>query len=302
MVEIVSAFFLNNCQPQHRLNKPIDGVPALWMGAAGFADERYTNRTVALLSGSFAEFYIQPPISCICDYDRMLHLSYELAIPEGHPPPTELPAEFDRSVHVYEIVDSEFPGYVYLRLYDAMVETADNGKYRYIAVKQPYGPIIKSYKDLLDKEGHKMHGPACPTSWSRDVYPSFLLREFNEYFSIDNVPCVRCVSWPSQAADWPTRHGKYDWPDSATVNRVLVNGCDVVCVENRHCKEDERLRHTQCRLSFSRAEIQLINSWIPEQQIVYHMLRYFVKTEVTDCAKLKKQSETGRAYIENLSH
>jgi len=41
----------------------------------------------------------------------------------------------------------------------------------------------------------------------------------------------------------------------------------------------------QWRLSFSRAEIVLINSWMPVQQIVYHMLRYFIKTErLTDCA------------------
>ena len=33
------------------------------------------------------------------------------------------------------------------------------------------------------------------------------------------------------------------------------------------------------RLSFSRAEIVLLNSWMPVQQIVYHMLRTFVKTE-----------------------
>jgi len=33
------------------------------------------------------------------------------------------------------------------------------------------------------------------------------------------------------------------------------------------------------RLSFSRAEIVLINSWMPVQQIVYHLLRVFMKTE-----------------------
>jgi len=35
---------------------------------------------------------------------------------------------------------------------------------------------------------------------------------------------------------------------------------------------------SQWRLSFSRAEIVLINSWMPVQQIVYHVLRYFMKT------------------------
>jgi len=35
----------------------------------------------------------------------------------------------------------------------------------------------------------------------------------------------------------------------------------------------------QWRLSFSRAEIVLLNSWMPVQQIVYHMLRFFIKSE-----------------------
>jgi len=35
----------------------------------------------------------------------------------------------------------------------------------------------------------------------------------------------------------------------------------------------------QWRLSFSRAEIILLNSWLSVQQIVYHMLRVFLKTE-----------------------
>jgi len=44
----------------------------------------------------------------------MYHYCNELAIPAGTAPPTQLPDEFDRHVKVFEIVDSEFPGYVYL--------------------------------------------------------------------------------------------------------------------------------------------------------------------------------------------
>jgi len=38
--------------------------------------------------------------------------------------------------------------------------------------------------------------------------------------STEIVVCVRCLIWPPQAADWPTRHRRYGWPDSATVDRV----------------------------------------------------------------------------------
>ena len=52
----------------------------------------------------------------------------------------------------------------------------------------------------------------------------------------------------------------------------------MVRVPHPLCREDEWKRARQWRLSFSRAEIVLINSWTPVQQIVYHLLRVFVKT------------------------
>ena len=84
---------------------------------------------------------------------------------------------------------------------------------------------------------------------------------------------------PPQAADWPTRQRNHDWPDSATVDHVVNNGCDVVRPAHRQCRQHEWMGERQWRLSFSRAEIVLINSWMPVQQIVYHMLRVFMKTE-----------------------
>jgi len=83
--------------------------------------------------------------------------------------------------------------------------------------------------------------------------------------------------WPPQAADWPKRQ-KRGWPDSATIDRVVGKGCDLVGVAHRQCRKDEWMGKHQWRLSFSRAEVVLLNSWIPEQQIIYHMLRVFVKT------------------------
>ena len=106
----------------------------------------------------------------------------------------------------------------------------------------------------------------------------FIISSSNQ-LSIDNVYCVRCLSWPSQAADWPTRHRNYGWPDSATVDHVFSNGCDVVYVAHRLCRQDEWTSKRQWRLSFSRAEIILLNSWMPVQQITYHILRVYMKTE-----------------------
>ena len=43
------------------------------------------------------------------------------------------------------------------------------------------------------------------------------------------------------------------------------------------CKDIEDYRERMYRISFSRAETVLLNSWSPKQQTVYHVLRYFFK-------------------------
>jgi len=96
-------------------------------------------------------------------------------------------------------------------------------------------------------ERWKRHGPALVN----DSHRSMIANEFScisaQFFervsrlisSVDVVFSIRCLSWPSQAADWPTRHRNYDWPDSVTVDRVVSNDCDAVGVAHRRCRHDE---------------------------------------------------------------
>ena len=79
-------------------------------------------------SGSFAEFYIKPMMRCVDDIDIMASFNGCLAIPAGHTPPTELPAHFERTVTVYEIIDSHQPGYVHLKP-SYILRKTDNGRY-----------------------------------------------------------------------------------------------------------------------------------------------------------------------------
>ena len=71
---------------------------------------------------------------------------------------------------------------------------------------------------------------------------------------------------------------------------------------HRQCRQDEFMREQQWRLSFSRAEIVLINSWIPVQQIVYHMLRVFVKSDdrLTDSADNPEAGKLSNYHIKTL--
>jgi len=261
--EIVTNFLLNTCRlrPQvtrHAVQAAV-GCTAL---ATRHPDDDTEADFIPLTTGSVAEFYIEPILPHVGDVDVMHHWSTHLAIPRGHPPPTQLPAEFSDYVQVYEIVDSGFPGYVYSALRYLLTECTDDDMCRYTCF--PYDP--GKYLSCRTADPQSIHGPAAVTNTS--------------FLSVDSVPCVRCLSWPPQAADWPTRHRNYGWPDSETVDRVVSNGCDVVHVAHRQCRQDEWESERQWRLSFSRAEIILLNSWIPVQQIVYHMLRVFVKTEI----------------------
>jgi len=119
--------------------------------------------------------------------------------------------------------------------------------------------------------------------------------------STDHVRCVRCLLWPSQATEWPTRPRNHDWPDLSTIDHVVSNGCDVVKVSHRQCRHHPWMDKLQWRLSFSRAEIVLINTWTPVQQIVYHMLRFFVKTErLTDTNENSDAATLSNYHIKTL--
>jgi len=75
----------------------------------------------------------------------------------------------------------------------------------------------------------------------------------------------------------------------------------VVGVAHRQCRQNEWMSKRQWRLSFSRAEIVLINSWIPVQQIVYHMLRVFMKTKrLTDSAYNSGAGKLSNYHIKTL--
>ena len=102
-------------------------------------------------------------------------------------------------------------------------------------------------------------------------------RRYTSLSNFDMVLCLRCLIWPPLASDWPTRCRNHAWPDAATIHIVVSNGCDVVKAVHRLCKQDRLMNEYQWRLSFSRAEVTLLNSWTPVQQIVYHMLRFIVK-------------------------
>jgi len=131
--EIVTKFLLNTCRLSTKLSSPAVQAAAV---CAEIAAKHLPNDVetdyIPLTTGSVAEFYIEPMIPHIGDIDVMYHYSTQLAIPAGHPPPTQLPDEFHNYVKVFEIVDSHLPGYVYLKLRYLLSECIDDSKYNAI--------------------------------------------------------------------------------------------------------------------------------------------------------------------------
>ena len=295
--KIVTKFILDTCRLRPQLSRPAaEAAVRCVQIAVQHPTDNEEDDYIPLTTGSVAEFYIEPMLPHIGDIDVMYHHSTQLAIPRGHPPPTQLPAEFHNSVEVYEITDSHLPGYVYLVLRYFMTECVEDGKYNAVKYDREIYEL-RLYIDVyyknsfgrpIDRNGAR-HGPA-----DHQVQPNPLL-------PTDGVPCMRCLVWPSQAADWPTRHRSCGWPDSSTVDCVVSNGCDVVGVAHRQCRQHEWMGLYQHRLSFSRAEIVLINSWMPVQQIAYHMLRVFVKTErLTESAENCAAGKLSNYHLKTL--
>jgi len=282
--DIIKKFLLNTTRLRPRLTRhKVRAAVFCGIAATVHPPKDEEAGRIPLITGSVAEFNIEPMHECFGDIDMMHHENTRLAIPRGHSPPTELPDEFHNYVQVFEIIDSHFPGYVYLGLRYILTQCSDDNTYN--AVEYDRG----NYFTYSEGNGEwEKHGPAVLTSEEGEI-------------SVDSVLCVRCLLWPPQAADWPARHRDYEWPDSATVNRVVSNGCDLVCVAHPMCRQHEWEGKAQWRLSFSRAEIVLINSWMPLQQIVYHLLRVFLKTAgLTESADNSGSGTLSNYHIKTL--
>jgi len=252
-----------------------------------------------LIAGSTAEFYIKPMLSSIGDVDVMQITNNVLAIPFEDTLPNELPNFCKNDVtYVFQIIDSHEPGYIYLKP-TCIVNKNDNGSYVvqtinnvhvhnrfHLSIDQDYfqrccnleisnNSFIQSIMtlDVIP------HGPANRTSYNSDTSDVFTPTHA-VLPNVDIVVSFRCPIWPPLAADWPTRNRDHNWPDPEIMNLIVTNACDVVGAVHPIWRQDEWMNKHQWRLSFSRAEITLLNSWTPVQQIIYHMLRFVFKREV----------------------
>ena len=225
------------------------------------------------ISGSIAEFYIQPAMSCIGDIDTMWHYTHQMAGLENeqiHPHKfNKLHA--DTLFYAVQYI-ADYPGYVTIRKFGCMI---------FRQKLRCYSFFILDYQPLLSTESppevaYTIGGPALKSNlrvgkFAREYFDRNMRRLKN-----DLLFTFPCLFWPHAISDWPFRKRHHAWPTLETINAIFELGFNVVAVSHPDCKDDV----FQWRVSFSRAEVILLNTWTPKQQMIYHMLRFFTKNEL----------------------
>jgi Mab-21 protein len=274
MEQLISDFLCNTCYVHPKPNIRRFSALCHCIGVAALRVDDGDYSWIATSSGSASEFYIEPMLSCIDDYDVMYHSNDYIAIPAGHQVTRYLPPEFHHRVKVFELIETDFPCYVFVKQVGELIKC--NNEYNYSHFPLECG----GYASISNRSDDEAHGPALLNSNRNRPVRKYIINdgESSSWMSVDNVYCIRCLVWPPQAAEWTTRRRKYDWPDMATVDLIVNNGCDVVQIAHPQCRQHKWVTKHMWRLSFSRAETFLLNTWSVKQQLVYHVLRIFMKT------------------------
>jgi len=303
---IITKFMLNTCRctrnENHISRRELLGFLVKAVASGLFKDAE------AFGSGSFAELYIRPMLLCYGDIDIMHNFKTALTIPYGKMPSIELWNCRQYTVTVSEIIDSHKPGYVYLQQ-SYIVSKNENGRYVVRSIRNngmPASLLCNSSNIFLQifqkgRVQQDINDEICrsllvqtidifnPTIGTHGPAKSVRYRQVSEFYvNNDYVLSVFCPIWPPQAADWPIRNRHHGWPDQPTINLIVNGACHVVGAVHPSCRDDQWESKYQWRLSFSRAEVTLLNSWTPVQQIVYHMLRIIMKCEVFSKIKGKE--------------
>src|SRR6218665_2997668 len=273
--DMVSEFIVGTCQLLPKSYTPTSSHMHNSTAARSPAPKEYY-----INCGSKTEFYIRPLNTCIDDIDFLVCRADELACYEDFPVlPSDRTGLAD-TIECYKIESCQrYPGFVLLRLLGEMTynwkhkkydfkQTAESGKYMRITLDSLANSNLKQFRrDLYNHATlpSVVTGPAIK-------YPT------DSSFSLgrDTVRSIFCPQWPKEANNWPIRSRKHGWPTNDTIFDVVRNGCHVVYVQPRACRWDKQ----QYRLSFSVAEVILLQSWTQLQQIVYHLLRFFAKREL----------------------
>src|SRR6218665_677229 len=277
--EMASAFIVGTCQLLPRSahvssdHRPMHNL---------MASNSHPSTEYSALCGSFAEFYIRPLIRCIDDIDVLVAQAGELVYSGAFP---VLPSDFSGLADTIKFLKIEpydrYPGFVRLRICGEMNYNWKFKKYEfyYTADTDRY---VKIDMDII-RTAVPLESSTVPNIVCGPAIKQRSAKETEFVLEIDFVKSLWCAEWPKEAQGWLYRPRSNGWPTIDTITYVAQNGCHLVYVQHRSCRDDKK----QWRFSFSLAEVILLQSWTQIQQIVYHLLRFFVKRKLiqNDCPK-----------------
>ncbi|CAF1530349.1 unnamed protein product, partial [Didymodactylos carnosus] len=84
----------------------------------------------------------------------------------------------------------------------------------------------------------------------------------------DQVFALECKAWPESAQNWIERISKNGWPSYALKEKIKANGCHLVPTGY---DEDE------WRISFTCAELELLNTISKKHKMTYGLLKFLIK-------------------------
>src|SRR6218665_3325443 len=269
MEDVVSKFIVGTCRVLPKFNTNV------FDSMNSYYDKQCLSYSIRC--GSCSEFFIQPLQPCFGDFDYF-EIKYNLlAFTEEKPVvPYDLRHTADKIYCLLMEPYLDYPGFVRLRHLGLMCYNWESKAFEYYVQPDVQRFLITTEMEEADFDDH--YG-----TWYQ-VGPAIKCRFFETAsITTDRVAAIWCPQWPSEAKQWPTRKRKYAWPTTAIIQEVVQHGCHVIYAKHPACRNDEY----QCRLSFSVAEVILLQSWTSVQQIVYHMLRFFAKRELInkDCPK-----------------
>src|SRR6218665_1013451 len=275
--ELASAFIISTCQ----LTTKSSHVYSDHMHNLA-ASNKPVPKEYSVICGSYAEFYIRPLIGCIDDIDFLIAKVDELVVSGEFP---VLPRDLSglaSTIKCFKIEQYDsYPGFVRLRLLGEMNYNWKFKKYEYnnTAVTERY---VKPDLDII-RAGMPLERSTMPSIISGPAIKQTTELHSEGLLGFDFVRSVWCPQWPKEATGFINRTSNNGWPKIDTIKNVVQNGCHIVYIQHRSCRNDK----LQWRFSFSFAEVILLQSWTQIQQIVYHLLRFLAKRELIhkDCRK-----------------
>src|SRR6218665_1809696 len=279
--ESASAFIVSTCQllPKSSFTIVTDHVQDLNPSNCP------ETKVYQISCGSSAEFYIRPLYTCIDDGDFLQSNAHTLAFSGNIPVlPNDVSGLAD-SIECFKIESyKRDPSFVQLLFVGKMKYNWKHKKYEFNQTALP--KIHYALNLAKNKTHHYIRTKANSRIPSTVSGPAIKYQPIeNLGYPLDIVESLWCPQWPNDAKNWPNRQRKFGWPMSDTISEVVQNGCHLV-LGQRLCLQCDK-NNQLWRLSFSIAEVILIQSWTQIQQIVYHLLRFFAKRELIqkDCPK-----------------